>query len=54
MRQAAAYICGTHDFKNFASTKTSVKDTVRTVYALDLIREGDMVILRITGDGFPI
>lgn len=52
MRQAAAYICGTHDFKNFASTKTSVKDTVRTVYALDLIREGDMVILRITGDGF--
>lgn len=52
MRQAAAYICGTHDFKNFASTKTSVKDTVRTVYSMELIQEGDMLTLRIIGDGF--
>ncbi|WP_346698890.1 tRNA pseudouridine(38-40) synthase TruA [Catenibacillus scindens] len=52
MRQGAAYICGTHDFKNFASTKTSVKDTVRTVYDLKLEKEGDMITLTISGDGF--
>lgn len=52
MEKAAGYLCGTHNFKNFASTKTSVKDTVRTVEALDLIKEGDMLTLRITGNGF--
>lgn len=52
METAAGYLCGTHDFKNFASTKSNVKDTVRTVYALTLHKEGDMITLRITGDGF--
>lgn len=52
MRRAARYICGTHDFKNFASTKTSVCDTVRTVYGLELKKEGDMLTLSITGNGF--
>lgn len=52
MEQAAAYLRGTHDFKNFASTKTSVKDTVRTIYGLELQKEGDMLILRIRGNGF--
>lgn len=52
MGQAAGYICGTHDFKNFASTKTNVKDTVRTVYSLDLEKDNDMLTLRICGDGF--
>lgn len=52
MRKGAAFLCGRHDFKNFASTKTSVKDTVRTIYELDVIQEGDMITLRVCGDGF--
>ncbi len=52
MRKAAAYLVGTHDFKNFASTKTNVTDTVRTIYSLDLIQDGDRITLRVSGDGF--
>ena len=43
---------GTHDFKSFCSAKTQVTDTVRTIYELQIKREGDEVILRITGSGF--
>lgn len=52
MQKAAAYIVGTHDFKAFCSQKTDVISTVRTIYSLDLVREGDMITLRITGNGF--
>lgn len=34
MREAAALIVGTHDFKCFEATGSKVKDTVRTVYSL--------------------
>lgn len=52
MREAAELIKGTHDFHNFCSTKTDVLDTTRTITDLTLRKEGDMLILRITGDGF--
>ncbi len=52
MRQAAAYIEGTHDFKSFCSTKTDVLDTTRTIYDLTIEKEGDMIKLLITGNGF--
>ena len=52
MRAAAAEIIGTHDFHNFCSVKTKVTNTVRTITDLTLTKEGDMIYLRITGDGF--
>ena len=52
MREAAEEILGKHDFHNFSSTKTKVKDTVRTITDISLKKEGDMIYLRITGDGF--
>lgn len=52
MQEACQYFLGTHDFKNFASTKTKVIDTTRTIYNMDLQKQGDMIILRITGNGF--
>lgn len=52
MREAAAEIMGTHDFHNFCSVKTKVTNTVRTITNLTLTKEGDMIYLRITGDGF--
>lgn len=52
MEKAAAEIIGTHDFHNFCSVKTKVTNTVRTITELTLTREGDMIYLRITGDGF--
>ena len=48
----AACLLGEHDFKSFCSAKSQVEDTVRTIYGLDIIREGDEITLRIRGNGF--
>ena len=43
---------GEHDFKSFCSIHTQAETTVRTIYSLDVIREGDMIRIRVTGNGF--
>lgn len=52
MRQAAAYFLGEHDFVSFCSARNQLEDTVRTVYSLTLEKQGDMIVLRICGNGF--
>lgn len=52
MRRAAAYLKGEHDFRSFCNVHTDVQDTVRTLYDLDIIRSGDLVTVRIRGNGF--
>lgn len=52
MQQAADYLVGTHDFTSFCTKKTDVTDHVRTIYSLTVTRGGDMITLRITGNGF--
>lgn len=52
MKRAAAYFVGTHDFKSFCSPHTGVEDTVRTVYAVDVERQDDIVTIRVRGAGF--
>lgn len=52
MEAAAKELLGTHDFRNFCSVKTKVKNTVRTITAVSLVRSGDMIYFRITGNGF--
>lgn len=52
MRRAAAYLVGEHDFKSFCTSKPDVTNTVRTVYSLDIEKEGDMICIRIRGNGF--
>lgn len=52
MTEAAKYIVGEHDFKSFCSTRTNVVDTIRTVFSLNVTKEGDMISIRITGNGF--
>lgn len=52
MNQAAAYLVGEHDFKSFCSAGAQVQSTVRTVYAVNVTKEDDMVHIRITGNGF--
>ena len=41
-----------HDFKSFCTEKPEVTNTVRTIYSLNVIKEGDMIIIRVTGNGF--
>ena len=52
MREAAAYLVGTHDFKSFCSINTTATTTVRTIFDIQVIREGVDIIIRITGNGF--
>lgn len=52
MRQAAQYLIGEHDFKSFCSTKTSVTDTVRTIYDLKITKEGPKISIMVKGNGF--
>lgn len=52
MRQAAEYLTGTHDFKSFCSAQTTVEDTVRTIYSLEIKKDGSMITIRVRGNGF--
>lgn len=52
MQQAADYLVGEHDFKSFCTPKEDVENTVRTIYFIRVIREGNMVRIQINGNGF--
>ena len=53
MKEGAKHIVGTHDFACFQSAGGQPRaTTVRTVYSLELVKEGDDIILEIAGDGF--
>lgn len=52
MRRAAAYLMGEHDFASFCSAGSQAETTVRTVYSLDVVRDGGEIVIRITGNGF--
>ena len=52
MQAAADALVGTHDFSSFCTHKPEIRDYTRTIYELSVRREGDMVTVRITGNGF--
>jgi tRNA pseudouridine38-40 synthase len=52
MREAAKHLIGTHDFAAFMAEGSPVATTVRTMFACDVEKEGDMLSFRVRGDGF--
>ena len=52
MRAAASYLIGPHDFKSFCSTHAQVKDTIRTIYSISILKEEDIISIRVCGAGF--
>jgi len=52
MQEAAAYLVGTHDFKSFCSVNTTATTTVRTIFDIQVIRDGVDIVIRVTGNGF--
>lgn len=52
MQAASVYFLGEHDFKSFCSAGSQVKETVRTIYDISVIKEEDLIRIRITGSGF--
>ncbi|MCI9018496.1 MAG: tRNA pseudouridine(38-40) synthase TruA [Lachnospiraceae bacterium] len=52
MKQAAALLCGTHDFRAFCANKRMKKSTVRTLEHIEIERYGQELRLSFTGNGF--
>ena len=52
MRQAAAYLTGTHDFKSFCGNPKMKKSTVRTVDSIEIKEKGPVLRFWFHGDGF--
>ena len=52
MKLAASYLEGEHDFKSFCAVGAQVKSTVRRIYSCKVEKEGDIITIRVTGNGF--
>lgn len=52
MQAAARHMIGEHDFACFCASGSQVKETVRTIYSIDIKREGPMIAVDICGNGF--
>ncbi|MBC5648610.1 tRNA pseudouridine(38-40) synthase TruA [Christensenella tenuis] len=53
MRQAAKQVEGEHDFAAFCAAGSDLKGTtVRTVYSVDVTKDGDYIMIDVKGSGF--
>lgn len=52
MNRAAAYLVGKQDFAAYMAQGSTVSTTVRTVTAAAVERDGDLIVFRISADGF--
>jgi len=61
MRQAAAMLCGTHDFTSFQASDPDTSqrldgaagpNPVKTIFRSAVVRENGLVVYRVTGSGF--
>ncbi len=52
MNKAAKAFLGTHDFTTFTNAKSKKKSMERTIQNVEIQRDGAMLTIRITGDGF--
>ena len=52
MEKAIKYFEGEHDFKAFKASGTSSKSSVRTIYKAKVEKQGERIIIELTGNGF--
>lgn len=52
MTEAAGYLVGEHDFKSFCAAGAVVESTVRTLYAVQVERNREEIVIRVCGNGF--
>ena len=52
MQEAVCCLRGEHDFASFCSSGSQAVSTVRTLYEASVEREGDLITVRLTGNGF--
>lgn len=52
MKEAANYLVGEHDFRSFCAPKTQVTDFVRTIYDIQITKQGEEISIIVKGNGF--
>lgn len=52
LNAGAAAFLGTHDFSAFCASGSSIKDTVRTMFACGFTENGDEAVFSVSGNGF--
>lgn len=52
MREGARHLVGKQDFSAFRALGTPVKTTVRSLFGIQVSREGELVYIDISADGF--
>lgn len=52
MQEGAKYLIGEHDFASFCASGSTAETTVRTVYDIRVERNGSMISIKVTGNGF--
>lgn len=52
MNLAAQRFVGTHDFSAYMASNTDVENTVRTIFAAEIYREGEKIFFKVSADGF--
>ena len=52
LREAAAHLVGTHDFRSFGSEMSKKEKTIRTIFSFEILQSGPFVDFVVHGDGF--
>lgn len=52
MRKASEIIIGTHDFKGFSAAMNEERKTTRTITDIRISKNGNHIVISVTGDGF--
>lgn len=52
MRGAAKAFVGRHDFKAFCAAGNSSSTTIRNIFEMSVKKEGNIIVISVTGDGF--
>lgn len=52
MIEGSKYFLGKHHFDSFRKLGSSVKSTERTIHSINIKKEGEYIVVEITGDGF--
>lgn len=52
MQEGAKYLIGEHDFQSFCAAGSTAGTTVRTIYDVKVERNGTMISIKVTGNGF--
>ncbi len=52
MDEAAKYLIGVHDFKSFCCVRAQAETTVREIFSADVFRDGEDIVIRVSGAGF--